>query len=279
MMKRIILLTAVFLSGPAWATPAEDMFKAGQFAQAATLAKQECDSQINMMKVIRATADAIAVIKGQAANACALAARATLTVAAYQTSDRTKAESLIDVAMADANVALAQNPNHVEGTLQSAVALGYRAKLRQSPGIAKDAKKFMERALALAPQNSFASLSLAGWNGESVADIGSFLAGTVLGAKKETAVKYYEQALKLDPASPTIPVFYAFNLYRLDNEKYTGKITQLLTTAVALKPRDGFEAMNITHAREVLTTLQSRDGKRAKALIKQYQPFGVLLKK
>jgi DNA-binding GntR family transcriptional regulator len=48
---------------------------------------------------------------------------------------------------------------------------------------------------------------------------------------------------------------------------------------VTLKPRDGFEAMAITHARDVLAALKSGDSKRAKALIKQYQPFGVLLKK
>jgi hypothetical protein len=101
----------------------------------------------------------------------------------------------------------------------------------------------------------------------------------VLGAKKETAFRYYEQALKLDPASPSFPVFYAFNLYRLDDKKYAGRVTQLLTSAIALQPRDGFETMNISHARDVLAALKSGDGMRAKSLIKQYQPFGVLLKK
>jgi tetratricopeptide (TPR) repeat protein len=278
-MKMTVCLFMALSAAPLRAAPADDMFHAGQFAQTATLAKQDCDSQINLLKVIRAAPEKIAAIKSAAASACAMAARATLTVAAYQTSDRNKAESLIDTALAEARTALDQNPNHIEGTLQTAVALGYRAKLRQSPGIAKDAKGYMERALQLAPQNSFATLAMAGWHGESVADIGSFLAGTVLGAKKETAFHYYDQALKLDPASPTIPVFYAFNLYRLDTGKYTARVTQLLSTAVTLAPRDGFETMNITHARDVLAALKSGDAKRTKALIKQYQPFGVLLKK
>lgn len=278
-MKNTLATILFFVTHPAWASPAEDAFKAGQFAQSASAARAECTDQIEMMKRIRVTADALAAIKTHAADACALAARATLTIAAYQTNDRAKAEALIDQALGDAAMALAQHTDHVEGTLQTAVALGYRAKLRQSPGIAKDAKKYMDRALQLAPGNGFAAIALAGWNGESVADIGSFLAGTVLGAKKDVAIKYYEQALKLDAASPSFPVFYAFNLYRLDDSKYAAKVTQLLSTAITLKPRDGFEVLNIAHARDVLTALKSGDRARAKALIKQYQPFGVLLKK
>jgi tetratricopeptide (TPR) repeat protein len=278
-MKKSIALFLIVWASKTFATPAEVAFKAGQFAEAAMLARATCDTQIDLQKRIRATAEAIALIKKEAADACALSARATLTVAAYQTNDRAKAESLIEGALADTQKALGQIPNHVEGTLQSAVALGYRAKLNQSPGIAKEAKKYMERAIVLAPNNAFASLALAGWNGEAVADIGSFIAGTVLGAKKETAYKYYEQALKLDAASPTVPVLYAFNIYRLDAKKHTVRVTQLLTSAVNLKPRDGFEVLNITHARDVLASLAAKDIKRTTALIKRHQPFGAVLKK
>jgi tetratricopeptide (TPR) repeat protein len=278
-MKYLIAAAYIFSSGSALASAADEAFKAGQFAQSAIAARTDCAAQIEQMKVMQITADGLSAIKRRASDACALAARATLTVAAYQTNNRAQAEKLISTAITDANTALAQTPNHVEATLQGAIALGYSAKLVQSPGIAKEAKKLMDRAVQLAPNNGFAAIALAGWNGESVADIGSFLAGTVLGAKKEAAIKYYEQALKLDPASPSFPVFYAFNLYRLDDKKYAARVTQLLGTAVTLKPRDGFEAMNIAHARDVLSALKSGDSKRAKALIKQYQPFGVLLKK
>jgi tetratricopeptide (TPR) repeat protein len=278
-MKKSGAVLLVLATTSVFAAPADDAFKAGQFAQSAALARAACAEQIEIQTRIEASQEAIAAIRMRAADACALAARATLTVAAYQTNDRAKAETLIETALADTQKALGQIPNHVEGTLQSAVALGYRAKLNQSPGIAKEAKKYMERAIVLAPNNAFASLALAGWNGEAVADIGSFIAGTVLGAKKETAYKYYEQALKLDAASPTVPVLYAFNLYRLDAKKHTVRVTQLLTSAVNLKPRDGFEVLNITHARDVLASLAAKDIKRTTALIKRHQPFGAVLKK
>jgi tetratricopeptide (TPR) repeat protein len=276
---RILYCTVLFASATASATPADDAFKAGQFSQSANLARADCTGQIDQLKRIEATAEATAKIKSAAADSCALAARATLTVAAYQTGDRAQAETMIDLAQADAARALGQNPNHIEGTLQTAVAMGYRAKLRQSPSLAKQAKLQMERALALAPANGFANMALASWNGEAIADIGSFVAGTVLGAKKEQAFQYYEKALQLDSASPVFPIFYAFNLYRLDGEKFTPRVTQLLTTAIALKPRDGFETLNITHAREVLASLKLNDAKRTIALIRKYQPFGAVLAK
>jgi tetratricopeptide (TPR) repeat protein len=278
-MKYLSIAALAFSSASSFASTADEAFKAGQFVQAATTARSDCLAQIEQMKTRRAPAEELSALKQQASDACALAARATLTVAAYQATNRTQAEKLISVAIADANKALEQTPNHVEATLQGAIALGYSAKLQQSPGIAKEAKKQMDLALQLAPNNGFATIALAGWNGESVADIGSFLAGTVLGAKKETAIKYYEQSLKLDPASPSFPVFYAFNLYRLDDKKYAARVTQLLGMAMTLKARDGFEAMNITHAKDVLSALKSGDSKRATMLIKHYQPFGAILKK
>jgi tetratricopeptide (TPR) repeat protein len=273
------MIAIVLASTHALASPADDLFKAGQFSQSAVQAKQECQGRIDYQKLIRTTPEGITVIRRQAADACALAARATLTVAAYQTNDRSKAEGLITAALADTVIALNQTPDHVEATLQTAVALGYRAKLRQSPGIARQAKNYMDRATTLAPQNAFAALALAGWHGESVADVGALLARTVLGASKEKAISYYGQAMSLDPASPTIPVFYAFNLARLKDGNDKGRVMQLLTKAISLPPRDGFEAMNIAHAREVLASLNTGNSKQAKALIKRYQPFGVLLAK
>ncbi len=277
MKKYFMLLCAA--ASPVLATPAQEAFTTGNFAQAAPLARKACADTLDMLTLIKASADVINRMKTEAADNCALAARATLTVAAYQTQDRPRAEQLISLAIVDANRALGQSPNHVEATLQGAIALGYSAKLDQSPSVAKKSKVLMDRALQLAPDNAFASIALAGWNGESIADIGSFLAGTVLGAKKETAFRYYEQALKQDSLSPTFPVFYAFNLYRLDDKKYAARVTQLLTQAVTLKPRDGFEAMNISHARDVLAAITAGDRPRTRALIQQYQPFGALLKK
>jgi tetratricopeptide (TPR) repeat protein len=252
----LFAVPVLLCSVAALASPAEDAFRAGDFAKAVSLARE------------LGTADGDA-----------LAARATLAIAAYQSRDRASAETLLDQALADAKRARAKAPGHIEGLLQNAIALGYRAKLRQSPGIAKEAKALMEEARKRAPNNGFALAALAGWNGEAVADLGSLIARTVLGARKDESLRYYEAALKADPQSPTIATFYAFTLLRLDAKAYGARAGQLLTRAVALPPRDGFEALLIGQARSVLEAQQANKPRDVARLLGRYQPFGLILAK
>jgi tetratricopeptide (TPR) repeat protein len=250
---RFALILLVLWPALAWASPAEEAFRAGRFAQAAELGRKAAD-----------------------ANGDAIAARATLTVAAYETADRQRAESLIDLALADARRALSKDPGNIEARIQLAIGTGYRAKLRQSPGLAKEARTLMDAALKAAPTNAFAWAALAGWHGESVADLGGFIAGTVLGAKKSEALRLYPEALKRDAASPTFPTFFAFTLLRLGSS-YQAQAADLLARATAAAPRDGFEALMHKQASDVLAALRTNDRKRALALIKRYQPFGQIL--
>jgi tetratricopeptide (TPR) repeat protein len=252
MVSRFLVLLCL-LSAPAFAGPGEDAFREGRFAEAQKLGEAAGD-----------------------ANGLALAARATLAIAAYQTRDRAQAERLIDEALADAKAARAQNPKHVEALLQQAIGVAYRAKLRQSPSQAREARKLMENALKLAPDNAFAWASLAGWHGEAVADLGGFVAGTVLGARKAEALRLYEEALRRDTASPTFPTFFAVTLLRLDRDQ-TARARSLLQSALEKPARDGFEALMRQHAAQVLSALQSGDSKKTLALVKRLQPFGEIL--
>jgi tetratricopeptide (TPR) repeat protein len=208
-----------------------------------------------------------------------LAARATLTRAAYFTKDRQAAEALLDLALADARRGRARDQQAVEPLLQEGVALGYRAKLQQSLKIAKQARLIFERTLALDPKNGYAAMSMGAWNGEPIADVGGFLARTALGATQDKALKYYDLAMMLDPQNPVIPIFYAFNIYRIDNEKYGGKAQTLLEAATKLKPQDGFAAMLQKNAREVLASMQSGTAATTSRLIRLHQPFGAILVK
>jgi tetratricopeptide (TPR) repeat protein len=225
---------------------------------------------------------AAAATAARAANSAegdGLAARATLTRAAYFAKDRQIAEALIDLALADARRGQLRDRQAIEPLLQEGVALGYRAKLRQSLQIAKQAKLIFDRALALDPQNAYAAMSIGAWNGEPIADIGGFLARTALGATQDKALKHYELAMTLDPQNPVLPIFYGFNIYRIDDEKYGAKAQALLQAAIKLKPQDGFAAMFQKNAREVLVSMQSGDVAATSRLIRLSQPFGAILVK
>jgi tetratricopeptide (TPR) repeat protein len=224
-------------------------------------------------------AAAVAARAAGSADGDGLAARATLARAAYFTKDRTAAEALIDLALADAQRGQSRDHQAIEPLLQEGVALGYRAKLRRSLKIGKQARLIFERALALDPENAYAAMSLGAWNGEPIADIGGFLARTALGASQDEALKYYELAMTLDPQNPVLPIFYAFNIYRIDDEKYAVKAQTLLVAAIKLKPQNGFAAMLQTNAREVLASMQSGNAATTSRLIRVHQPFGAILVK
>jgi tetratricopeptide (TPR) repeat protein len=206
-----------------------------------------------------------------------LAIRATLAIAAYQTKDRAGAEALIERALSYGQQAQRLNENPVDALLQQGIALGYRAKLRRSPGIAKSARTFMEQALALEPNNALALAALGAWNGEAVADLGSFIARAALGARKDEALRYFTAALRADPDNVSIGIFYAFTLLRLNTKDNSAQASMLLKQALMQKGSDGLDLLLQNQARAILAALDKKDSKTLQAQLALYQPFGQIL--
>jgi len=117
--------------------------------------------------------------------------------------------------------------------------------------------------------------ALGGWHGDSIVDLGAMLAGVVLGAKRGEALRSFDTALVKEPTSPVYPTYYAFTLLRMDAGN-APRARALLERAVALKPRDGFEALMRYRAAQALAPLQRGDIKAARALVPKLQPFGKL---
>jgi len=207
--------------------------------------------------------------------ALVLAARSVLAVAAYRIPDKARAIQLSDAAAQLADAALAKRPGYPPALLQKGIAIGYIAKLQRSPGLAKEARKLMDRARAAAPDDALAWAALGGWHGESVATLGSFLAGTVLGAKRADALRAFDTALAKDPRGSVVPTFYAFTLLSMDAGN-APRVRELLREAVRAAPRDGFEALLKRQAEQVLPLLERDDAAGARALAKRLQPFGTI---
>lgn len=235
---------------------AQAAFAAGNFTQSARLARQAGESLQN-------------------ADAFALAARATLVVAAYQTPDKAGAQALISKALDDAAAALRLDPGHVEGGLQRAIATGYQAKLDRSFRMGKATKALMLEMLDAHPENSFAWAMVGGWHSGTIYSAGSFLGSATLGASKSAAWTHFERAMQLDPQSPSFPVYFAFELLRLEKSQMA-RAERMLESAGTLAARDGFEQLMKRQGRQVLETL-TRDGRDAALLqIDRLEPFGTL---
>jgi len=269
-----------------------DQFRSGHFAEAASQGRAESTPA-----------------------SLILAGRSELTVACFETTDAARALALVDAAEHDFDAALAKAPGSNEALLQKATAIGYRAKLTKSGGQAKEARRRFEAAVAREPNNALAWASVAGWHAGSVATLGKFLAGTVLGAKLDVAMKDFDTALawasvagwhagsvatlgkflagtvlgaKLDvamkdfdtalakdPHNPLNRVFYAFTLLDLDTDN-APRAAALLREADRLPPRDAIEALTKRGVAAVLPLLDHGDAKGARAMARRLLPFGTL---
>ena len=204
-----------------------------------------------------------------------LAGRAQLSVAAYQTTDKARAEALIALAEKDFDAALARAPGNVEAQLQKAIAVGYRAKLAKSRTLGKETRTRMEAVKTAHPDMAMAWAAVAGWHGGAVATLGSFIAGVALGAHARDAIAGFDQAVKLDPANPVHRTYYAQTLLDLDTAN-AGRAAQVLAPIAGLPVKDGFDALLRRQGIALLAALKAGDAKAAQALARRQQPFGGL---
>ena len=218
---------------------------------------------------------AAAVREGRAENSVeslVLAGRAQLSIAGYQTDSKDRALALVAAAEKDFDTALARAPGSVDAQLQKAIAIAYRAQLTRGIALAKETRRRFETIRTAHPGNSLVWGALGGWHGGAVATVGSFLAGTALGAKKTEMERCYAQALKLAPGLPSTRVFFAITLLDLDATN-ANRAAGLLKGLDNLPAQDGFEAMVKRQGLELAAVLIKGDAAAAQATARKLKAF------
>ncbi|WP_303809908.1 hypothetical protein [Sandarakinorhabdus limnophila] len=218
---------------------------------------------------------AAAVRDGRAENSVeslVLAGRAQLSIAGYQTDSKDRALALVAAAEKDFDTALARAPGSVDAQLQKAIAIAYRAQLTRGIALAKETRRRFETIRTAHPGNSLVWGALGGWHGGAVATVGSFLAGTALGAKKTEMERCYAQALKLAPGLPSTRVFFAITLLDLDASN-ANRAAGLLKGLDNLQAQDGFEAMVKRQGLELAAVLIKGDAAAAQATARKLKAF------
>ena len=138
-----------------------------------------------MNSLIRgAAAIAITCSIGAPALAQTISPRDTLIRAAFATRDKPQALALINQALAQTQAILTHNAGDHEDRLQQALATGYRGQLNRSPSDAKATRAMLLALAAADPRDAETQIAVAGWHLTAVGDLGGFLAGTLLGARK-----------------------------------------------------------------------------------------------
>ena len=82
--------------------------------------------------------------------------------------------------------------------------------------------------------------------------MGSLIGGMTYGAKKDTGLKLFQEALKLNPGSAIAMVEYANALVMLEGDKKMKEATKLYEQAAASTPLDAMERLDVEMAKAEL---------------------------
>lgn len=250
-MRHLLIAIALLSAAPAHAA-AEDAFRDGRWAEAVRQGRAEATVQ-----------------------SLIYAGRANLWLAGYETREKARAEALIAAAEKDFDTALAKAPDNPEAQLQKAVAIGYRAKLAQSPGLAKECRDRFVAVRDAHPDNALAWSAVAGWHGGSVASLGGFMAGMVLGAKTSAFEQGYERVFALAPRNPAYRTLYAITLLDLTT-KNAAKAAAALKGIESLPAADAFERALRGQGAQLAAVLARGDADAAQKLARKLSAFSTL---
>jgi tetratricopeptide (TPR) repeat protein len=127
-------------------------------------------------------------------------------------------------------------------SVAKALAQGFGGKIRDA----------LTTALELEPAHAEAAAAFGAYESEVIDKVGGMVAGLTYGAKKDSALKHFERAAKLFPASPIIHIEHANGLILLFGKARIDDATRLYEKAAALKPADAMERLDVEHAKSEL---------------------------
>ena len=128
-------------------------------------------------------------------------------------------------------------------SVAKALAQGYGGKIRDA----------LVTALKLEPKHAETAVAFGAYQSEVIDKVGGIVAGLTYGAKKDDAIRHFEQALKLFPESPIVHIEYANGLIRLFGKSRIDDATRMYETAAAATPADAMERLDVELAKSELT--------------------------
>lgn len=119
-------------------------------------------------------------------------------------------------------------------------------------GIGSRVKHALETTIRLEPRHAEAHIALGVFHAEVIDKVGILIGNMTYGARKETSLKLFQQGLLLTPKSPIAMMEYANSLVMLDGDKREADATRLYERAVAIKPLDAKERLEVDMAQAEL---------------------------
>ncbi len=186
-----------------------------------------------------------------------VANKATCIYANYlEKKEKTRLDLYLEVARrAEAQIAL--DADNVNAHYWLAYALGRYSQgisvaKALAQGLGSKIKTALETAIALQPKHVDAHIALGAFHAEVIDKVGSLIGSMTYGAKKDTGLRMFQEALKLNFNSAICMTEYANALVMLEGERQLKEATRLYEQAAALKPADAKERLDVEMARAEL---------------------------
>ena len=186
-----------------------------------------------------------------------VANKATAIYATYlEPKEKTKLDLFMEVA-ARAEAQAAETPDNANAWYWHAYALGRYSQgisvaKALAQGLGGKVKESLEKAIKLSPRHADAHIALGAFHAEVIDKVGSLIGSMTYGAKKDTGLKLFQEALRLNPGSAIAMVEYANAMVMLDGDKKIKEATKLYEQAAAAAPVDATERLDVEMAKAEL---------------------------
>lgn len=175
----------------------------------------------------------------------------------YATYLEQKEKARLDLYMDVVRRAEAQaqdNPQNINAHYWQAYALGRYSQgisvaKALAQGLGTKVKGSLENVIKLQPKHADAHIALGAFHAEVIDKVGSLIGGMTYGAKKDTGLALFQEALKLNFESVIGMIEYANAMVMLEGDKMMTEATRLYQRAAAAEPMDAMERLDVEMAK------------------------------
>ena len=188
-----------------------------------------------------------------------VANKATCVYAQYL-EPREKNRQRLFLQVADRAAELAQaEPDNANAFYWQAYALGRYSQgisvaKALAQGVGGKIKAALESTIRLQPRHADAHVALGAFHAEVIDKVGTLIANMTYGAKKDTSLNLFAQALSLNPDSAIAKIEYANALVILEGENRMAEATEYYKQAAAMKALDAAQHLDVEMAQTELAS-------------------------
>lgn len=188
----------------------------------------------------------------------AAANKAASIYANYLETDEAAKQKIFQEVGARCDEARAAQPKHANSHYLYAYAMGRYSQsisvgAALAQGLGGKIKDALLATLKLAPKHAEAHTAYGSYQAEVINKVGAMVAGLTYGAKKDSALEHFKEALKLAPHSAIARIEYANGLLLLFGNSKIDEATKLYEEASACEPAEAMERLDVEKAKEELS--------------------------